>query len=141
MNPFAPPTADVDMAAPARRKPAAFFVLGLSVLQLLWLLYWMGAYLEFLRTGMTSLLAGLSGFLGCVLLYVGAAWFATNAARGKRLFVAALVCLAWAAQAWAAAGYRGATPYYFWGPYAFGAALAGAGVWLCRAQAAAARPR
>jgi len=126
MNPFAPPTTDVDMAAPERRKPVAFVLLGLSALQLLWMLLCAYAYLELVRTGVTSFLTGLGSLVGCILLYVGAVRFTVNAARGNRLFVAALVCLVWAARGW------WGIPISFWGPYALGSAIAGAGWWFSR---------
>jgi len=132
-NPYAPPTTDVDLPAPpARRKPVAFVLLGLSALQLLWLLRYSYAYLELVRTGATGYGTAFVGFVGCILLYVGAARFAGNAARGNRLFIVAAVACAWAAPRWSL--------QYAWSyPYVLGAALAAAGAWLSRRRAQARR--
>ena len=132
MNPFAPPTTDVDMAQPARRKPVAFVLLGLAALQGLWLLRYMSGYWELIRTGVTGYGTALCGFGGCALLYLAATRFALDAKRGHRLFIAAAVGCAWAAQRW--------NLQYFWSyPYALGAVIAVAGVWFSRGQVVAQR--
>jgi len=129
MNPYAPPTADVNMTHPTQRKKVAWLVVGLSVLQLLWLLFWLSGYWELVRTGAAGSATALSGFAGCILLYVGAARFAAHAARGNRLFIAALVCLVWSGRGW--------DLHYPWSyPYVFGAAVAAVGWWLSRGRAA-----
>lgn len=131
MNPYAPPTADVNTMAPANRRPIAFVVLGLSLLQLLALLAFMPVYWELVKTGATSFMTGLGGLVGCALLYAGAVRFAMNGSRGKRLFIASLVLLALALRGWGL--------QYVWSyPYAFGIAIAVAGGWFSRRGAGSA---
>jgi hypothetical protein len=128
MNPYSPPTTDVSTAEPTNRRPVAFFVLGLSLLQLVWLLLCMSAYFELVRTGTASLLTGLSGFVGCVLLYVGAARFAANAARGNYFFIASFAFLILSLRGWGI--------QYFWSyPYILAVVICIAGWWLSRRRA------
>ncbi len=80
------------------------------------------------------MLTGFSGFLGCFLLYAGTMRFAMNAARGRRLFVAALVCLVWSIRGWG-------LQYPWTYPYVLAAALAVAGWWFSSGGAVSKRPQ
>ena len=125
MNPYTPPTADVAKVDPTSRRPVAFVILGLALLQLLWVLLYMSAYLELVRTGATSVVTTFGGFVGCILLYVGAAYFAVNTARGSRLFFVSVVFFFISLKGWGL--------MYFWSyPHIAGAAIAIAGWWFSR---------
>jgi hypothetical protein len=128
MNPYEPPKSEVGRAEPANRRPVAFAVLGLTLVQLVWLLSYAAAYLELLRTGAASMLPALSGLIGCLLLYAGAVGFALNASRGGLVFIIASVLLAFSAWGWHL--------QYAWSyPFLLGSAIAIAGAWLSRRRA------
>jgi hypothetical protein len=125
MNPYSPPTSDVSKPEPTNRRLIGFVILGLALVQLLWVLFCMSAYLELVRTGAASVITAFNGFVGCILLYVGAAYFAANTARGSRLFFISLIFLFLSLKGWGL--------QYFWSyPYVAGAAIAIAGWWLSR---------
>ena len=128
MKPHAPPSSDVSKNEPARRRPIALIILGLAFVQLVWLALNMASYVELVRTGAASVLTGLFGFVGCVLLYLGAAYFAANPARGNRLFLISAALLVLSLQGW---GLR----YFFSYPYILGAIIAAAGWWFSRHRA------
>lgn len=129
MNPYTPPTSDLGKPEPANKRPVALVILGLAILQCIWFLLNMSAYFELIRTGAASVLTGLSGFVGCILLYIGAARFAANAARGNRIFITALVFLVLSLRGWGL--------QYFWSyPFVFAAAIAVTGWWFSRRRAA-----
>lgn len=117
MNPYAPPESNVDIAQDPKRTMLGWVILALAVLQMLWLLLIIPGHFELVRTGAVSVVAGILGLAGCVLVYIGAVRFASNRHHGRRVFFVALLLLLFSLRGW------GVT--YSWSyPYILGAAIA-----------------